>query len=119
VRALAEAQQGILMEAVSELEASYEQPQFNFPAEFFADRGAIMTHGAEFEELWVGASRDIMRQARTPEALQLLAAIQGVKSRMAAVLAALAGQDPFPRPIEQTIPATQVLDGVAAYRAQA
>ncbi len=87
-----------------------EEPTFMFPEETFADREAFLTAASMFEELGVTAYHGQVPLIESPEILGAAAAIAGVESRHAAVIADLLGADPFPAPFEASRTMEEVLE---------
>ncbi|MEQ3552103.1 ferritin-like domain-containing protein [Pseudonocardia nematodicida] len=86
-----------------------EKPTFMFPGETFADRDGFLTAASMFEELGVMAYHGQVPLIRSGEILGAAAAIAGVESRHAAVVADLLGTDPFPAAFETTRSMDEVL----------
>ncbi len=89
---------------------------YAFPPEVLASRDAFLGLGADLEALWAGGLQGLLPAIDDPGVFAAAAAIAGVKSRHAAVVAALAGRDPLPAPIEQPLTLAATLDRIAAYR---
>lgn len=87
-----------------------EEPTFMFPDETFADRESFLTAASMFEELGVTAYHGQVPLIESPEILGAAAAIAGVESRHAAVIADLLGGDPFPAPFEASRTMEEVLE---------
>lgn len=87
-----------------------------FPDEALGGRDAFLALGADLEALWAGALLGLAGGIDDPTVFAAAAAIAGVKSRDAAVVAALAGRDPLPSPVEQPLTLAETLDRIAAYR---
>jgi len=85
------------------------KPTFNFPEEVFADRAAFLMNASTFEELGVTAYHGQVPLIQSAEVLGAAAAIAGVESRHAAVIADIVGGDPFPAPVEGTRTMEEVL----------
>ena len=90
--------------------------EFVYPDGTFAARDAFLTLGAELEEIWVGALQGLIPTIPDPDLFGVAAAIVGVKSRHAAVVASLAGRDPLPAPVEQALTVAEFLDHIARFR---
>jgi hypothetical protein len=86
-----------------------EKPRFMFPDGTFTDRGRFLTAASMFEELGVTAYHGQVPLIESGEILAAAAAIAGVESRHAAVIADLLGGDPFPAPFEATKSMDEVL----------
>lgn len=85
------------------------QPEFRLPEEVFADRAAFLTQASAFEELGVTAYHGQVPLIQSAEVLGAAAAIAGIESRHAAILADLQGGDPFPATVEAAQSMEQVL----------
>lgn len=92
-----------------------DEPEFMFPEETFADREQFLMAASMFEELGVTAYHGQVPNIESPEILGAAAAIAGVESRHAAVIADLLGEDPFPSPFEQSREMQEVLDLAAQF----
>lgn len=77
-----------------------EMPAFMFPDGTFGDRDMFLTAASMFEELGVTAYHGQVPLIESAEILGAAAAIAGVESRHAAVVADLLGGNPFPAPFE-------------------
>lgn len=86
-----------------------EMPMFMFPEGTFTDRDMFLTAASMFEELGVTAYHGQVPLIESAEILGAAAAIAGVESRHAAVVADLLGGDPFPAPFEANKPMDEVL----------
>jgi hypothetical protein len=86
-----------------------EMPMFMFPEGTFTDRGKFLTAASMFEELGVMAYHGQIGNIQSGEILGAAAAIAGVESRHAAIVADLIGGDPFPAPFESSQTMEQVL----------
>lgn len=86
-----------------------EKPMFMFPDGTFNDRNKFLTAASMFEELGVTAYHGQVPLIQSAEILGAAAAIAGVESRHAAVIADLLGGDPFPAPFEANKPMAEVL----------
>lgn len=84
-------------------------PTFVFPEGTFTDRAAFLETASTFEELGVTAYHGQITAVESPEILAAAAAIAGVESRHAAVIATLIGGQPFPAPVEATATMDEVL----------
>ena len=85
------------------------KPTFTFPPNTFTDRAAFLSTASTFEELGVTAYHGQVPLIKSGEVLAAAAAIAGVESRHAAILADLTGGDPFPSAVEKAATMTQVL----------
>lgn len=77
-----------------------KEPKFQYPAGTFTNKAAFLKTAATFEELGVAAYHGQVTRLQSPDLLAAAAAIAGVESRHAAILADMSGQTPFPAPIE-------------------
>lgn len=89
-----------------------DKPQFTYPDGTFTDRATFLDTASTFEELGVTAYHGQVTAIESPEILAAAAAIAGVESRHAAILADLTGGNPFPAPVEATRTMDEVL-GIA------
>jgi rubrerythrin len=85
------------------------RPMFTYPEGTFTDRAAFLETASTFEELGVTAYHGQVPLIESTEILAAAAAIAGVESRHAAILADLTGTNPFPAPVEATATMEQVL----------
>lgn len=86
-----------------------EKPEFQFPDGTFTNRKKFLTSAAAFEELGVTAYHGQVPRVKDGDILAAAAAIAGVESRHAAVVADLLGENPFPAPFEKTMSMDEVL----------
>ncbi len=86
-----------------------KKPKFAFPNGTFTDRDTFLATASTFEELGVNAYHGQVTLIDSVDILAAAAAIAGVESRHAAILADLTGGDPFPSPIETSLPMGAVL----------
>jgi rubrerythrin len=91
------------------------EPKFKYPAPTFKDKAAFLETASVFEELGVAAYHGQVTEVKTPAILGAAAAIAGVESRHAAVLAKLIGGNPFPAPVEATKTMDQVLKAATPF----
>ncbi len=84
-------------------------PTFTFPEGTFTDRATFLETASTFEELGVTAYHGQITVVESPEVLGAAAAIAGVESRHAAIIATLIGGQPFPAPVEATATMDEVL----------
>jgi hypothetical protein len=91
------------------------KPKLKFPAKTFKDRDTFLATASIFEELGVKAYHGQVPLIQSGDLLAAAASIAGVESRHAAILADLTGGDPFPRPIEATLPMKAVLKAAMPY----
>ncbi len=76
------------------------KPSFVFPAGTFTSKTKFLTTASAFEELGVTAYHGQVPRIDDPELLKSAAAIAGVESRHAAIVADLLGGNPFPASFE-------------------
>lgn len=76
------------------------KPTFVFPEGTFTSKSKFLATASAFEELGVTAYHGQVPRIDDPELLKSAAAIAGVESRHAAIVADLMGGDPFPRSFE-------------------
>jgi rubrerythrin len=86
-----------------------EMPTFMYPEGTFTDRTMFLEAASMFEELGVDAYHGQIANIESPEILGAAAAIAGVESRHAAILADLVGGNPFPAPFEDNKTMDEVL----------
>ena len=86
-----------------------ESPKFKYPDGLFNDRAKFLETASVFEELGVTAYHGQVTLVKNVDILGAAAAIAGVESRHAAILADLTGGKPFPAPVERTATMKQVL----------
>ena len=86
-----------------------KKPGFKYPQGTFTDKATFLKTASTFEELGVAAYHGQVTSVTNPDILAAAAAIAGVESRHAAVLAGLSGGNPFPAPIEAHQSMDQVL----------
>ena len=91
------------------------EPKFKYPKGTFDDKAKFLATASVFEELGVKAYHGQVTEIQTPEILGAAAAIAGVESRHAAVLAKLTGGKPFPSPVEGTLPMEEVLKAATPF----
>ncbi len=77
-----------------------KKPGFHYPAGTFTDKAMFLKTAATFEDLGVAAYHGQVTQIQNGDVLAAAAAIAGVESRHAAILADMTGGKPFPAPIE-------------------
>lgn len=92
-----------------------ESPMFQFPEGTFTDKAMFLTTAGTFEELGVKAYHGQVPLIESPEILAAAATIAGVESRHAAVIADLLGGNPFPAPIEASLPMEAVLEAAMPF----
>lgn len=91
------------------------EPNFKYPPPTFRDKAAFLKTASVFEELGVAAYQGQVTNVETPDILGAAAAIAGVESRHAAVLAKLIGGNPFPAPVEETKSMDEVLEAATPF----
>ncbi|MDN5747810.1 MAG: ferritin-like domain-containing protein [Pseudonocardia sp.] len=91
------------------------KPMFVFPEGTFTDESKFLTAASMFEELGVDAYQGQVANIDSPELLAAAAAIAGVESRHAAILADLSGGNPFPAPFENSKPMEEVLEAASQF----
>ena len=91
------------------------EPKFKYPAPTFKDKAAFLKTASVFEELGVTAYHGQVTEVETPAILGAAAAIAGVESRHAAVLAKMIGGNPFPAPVEGTKSMDEVLKAATPF----
>ena len=92
-----------------------ESPTFMFPEGTFTDRAMFLETASMFEELGVQAYHGQVALITDGAILSTAAAIAGVESRHAAVVADLMGGDPFPSPFEANLPMADVLEAAGQF----
>jgi len=92
-----------------------EKPTFMFPDGTFTDRQMFLETASMFEELGVDAYHGQVALISDAEILGTAAAIAGVESRHAAVVADLMGGDPFPAAFENNLPMEDVLEAAGQF----
>lgn len=93
------------------------RPKFKYPADSWLSRDGLLKNASTLEELGVSAYHGQVPLIQHPDVLAAGAAVAGVESRHASVLATLIGGDPFPSPIEEHRTKAQVLAVVQPIRA--
>ncbi|MBA2529655.1 MAG: ferritin-like domain-containing protein [Euzebyales bacterium] len=91
------------------------KPTFNLPKKTVNKRGAFLKTASTFEELGVTAYHGQVAAIKSVDILAAAAAIAGVESRHAAILAVLTGNNPFPAPMEASRTMQEVLDIAAPF----
>ena len=84
-------------------------PGTKYPAGTFEDKAKFLETASIFEELGVTAYHGQVTLIKSIDILAAAAAIAGVESRHAAILADLTGGNPFPAPVEATATMEKVL----------
>ncbi len=85
------------------------KPEFTFPEGTFTSKAKFLATASAFEELGVTAYHGQVPRIDDPEILKSAAAIAGVESRHAAIVADLMGGNPFPAAFENKKSMAQVL----------
>lgn len=91
------------------------KPSITYPLTTFASRLSFLDNASKFEETGVNAYHGQVPLISSGDVLAAAAAIAGVESRHAAVLASIIHFDPFPRPIEQPKSKEQILEEIAPF----
>jgi rubrerythrin len=92
-----------------------KSPKFKYPDGTFSDRKKFLATASVFEELGVTAYHGQVKLIKSVDLLGAAAAIAGVESRHAAILADLTGGKPFPAPVEGTKTMEQVLEAATPF----
>ncbi len=92
-----------------------KEPKFKYPSGTFEDKAKFLETASVFEELGVAAYQGQVTRVKTLDILAAAAAIAGVESRHAAILADLTGGNPFPAPVEATKTMAQVLEAATPF----
>jgi rubrerythrin len=92
-----------------------EKPSFMFPDGTFDDKEMFLTNASAFEELGVTAYHGQVPRIEDGDILAAAAAIAGIESRHAAIVADLLGENPFPSPFEKTMTMEQVLEAATPF----
>lgn len=92
-----------------------KSPKFKYPEGTFNDKKTFLETASTFEELGVAAYHGQVTKIKDPALLGAAAAIAGVESRHAAILADLTGGEPFPAPVEDTKTMEQVLEAATPF----
>ena len=92
-----------------------KSPKFKYPEGTFTKKAAFLETASVFEELGVTAYHGQVTLIKNVEILGAAAAIAGVESRHAAILADLTGGNPFPAPVEGTATMKQVLKAATPF----
>jgi hypothetical protein len=105
-----------LESAISDLGGTpVKSPKFSYPKGVFKDKQGWMEAALDFSQLGVRAYHGQVTRIQSPELLGAAAAIAGVESRHAAVIAHISGHNPFPAPIEQSSTKGRVLKTVKPF----
>ena len=92
-----------------------KSPKFKYPKGTFTDKAKFLETASVFEELGVKAYHGQVTLVKNVDILGAAAAIAGVESRHAAILADLTGGNPFPAPVEETATMKQVLEAATPF----
>src|SRR3990170_2787927 len=92
-----------------------KSPNFKYPEGTFTKKAVFLETASVFEELGVTAYHGQVTLIKNVEILGAAAAIAGVESRHAAILADLTGGNPFPAPVEGTATMKQVLKAATPF----
>jgi hypothetical protein len=92
-----------------------KSPKFKYPQGTFTDKATFLETASVFEELGVKAYHGQVTLIKSIDILAAAAAIAGVESRHAAILADLTGGTPFPAPVEETLNMKQVLEAATPF----
>jgi rubrerythrin len=111
-----EAHVGALTSTINDLGGTpVKEPKFKYPAGTFDDKKKFLETALVFEELGVKAYQGQVTKVKDVAILGAAAAIAGVESRHAAILADLTGGDPFPATIEATLSMAEVLEAATPF----
>lgn len=91
------------------------KPEFQFPDGTFTSKAKFLATAAAFEELGVTAYHGQVPRIDDADILKSAAAIAGVESRHAAIVADLMGGDPFPAAFEKNQSMAQVLKAAGPF----
>ncbi|HEX8486962.1 MAG TPA: ferritin-like domain-containing protein [Propionibacteriaceae bacterium] len=91
------------------------KPDFTFPAGTFTSKSKFLTTASAFEELGVTAYHGQVPRIEDADILKAAAAIAGVESRHAAIVADLLGGNPFPAAFENKQSIAQVLKAAGPF----
>ena len=92
-----------------------KSPKFKYPKGTFTDKATFLETASVFEELGVKAYHGQVTLVKNVDILGAAAAIAGVESRHAAILADLTGGNPFPAPVEETATMKEVLEAATPF----
>lgn len=92
-----------------------KSPKFKYPEGTFTKKAMFLETASVFEELGVTAYHGQVTLIKNLDILGAAAAIAGVESRHAAILADLTGGNPFPAPVEGTATMKQVLKAATPF----
>ena len=111
-----EAHVGALTSTINDLGGTpVKSPKFKYPAGTFKDKKKFLATASVFEELGVTAYHGQVTLVKNVDILGAAAAIAGVESRHAAILADLTGGNPFPAPVEGTKTMEEVLEAATPF----
>lgn len=111
-----EAHVGALTSTINDLGGTpVEEPKFKYPAGTFKNKKKFLETASVFEELGVNAYHGQVKKIKDVALLGAAAAIAGVESRHAAILADLTGGNPFPATIEETLSMAEVLEAAKPF----
>jgi hypothetical protein len=106
-----------LVDALARLGAEpVEEPEFRLRDEDYESRNAFFGTASFFEELWVQGVHGLLTELENLEIAAEGAQRVGVKSRHAAIVAALAGENPLVGPVERASDPAETLAAVAPFR---
>jgi rubrerythrin len=91
------------------------KPSFQFPAGTFTSKAKFLATASAFEELGVTAYHGQVPRIEDADILKSAAAIAGVESRHAAIVADLMGGNPFPSSFEKRMSMDQVLKAAGQF----
>jgi rubrerythrin len=91
------------------------KPKFQFPGGTFGSKAKFLAAASAFEELGVTAYHGQVPRIDDADILKAAAAIAGVESRHAAIVADLMDGDPFPAPFEKRMSMDQVLKAAGPF----
>ena len=92
-----------------------KSPKFKYPEGTFTKKATFLETASVFEELGVTAYHGQVTLIKNLDILGAAAAIAGVESRHAAILADLTGGNPVPAPVEGTATMEQVLKAATPF----
>ncbi|MDQ3342083.1 MAG: ferritin-like domain-containing protein, partial [Actinomycetota bacterium] len=92
-----------------------KSPRFRFPDGVLDNRDAFLETASVFEELGVTAYHGQVTAIENGDILAAAAAIAGVESRHAAIIAQISGGNPFPAPMEATATMDEVLEAAMQF----
>lgn len=111
-----EAHVGALTSTINDLGGKpVKSPKFKYPSGTFENKAKFLETAGTFEELGVKAYHGQVTKVKDVAILGAAAAIAGVESRHAAILADLTGGNPFPAPVEGTLSMAEVLEAATPF----